>query len=882
MSLVVQQIAAQLVELGICTAEDVEAAGQAGADATAQTFVQTLVRRGCLTGFQGELVLQDKARSMLLGEYVVIERIGSGGMGKVYRARHRRMRREVAIKTLPRRTEDENALRRFYREVEAAAKLIHPNIVTAYDAGEHRGVHYLVMEYVEGVDLSALVRTQGALPLEQAVNAVIQAGSGLAYAHANGVVHRDIKPANLLLNRQGLVKILDMGLARMTGQEAAPAESQEITAAGRLMGTAEYMAPEQAANARNADHRADIYSLGCTFYRLATGQLPYPAPSALEMVFAHRQNPIPALHEVLENTPIGLQQIFEAMLAKSPEERYQSMEMAVADMKAIVPTATSCPPQIVGPVKPSAAGGGAAASPSSSGAGSKSSASNVSSPSKSAHRGSPSAIPVAGPASASPSASGAAAAERTSGSRPPAAPQPGNRTILWIAGGAAAALVAIIAGVGLRSMMDSTPSPTRPPTSAPPASKMAATPPAAPAPKPEPKTPAPAEIKSADIDERRLAGRALDFGAKSVVIKPAVGLDVEIKDSARLPSGGLKIISIDFSNSGSRVTDSLLAEFAGLRAIQSLNLNGTSITGIALKSIGRMQTLQTLNVSNTKIDAESFADLKPLIRLRELRMGGLGSLDDRILKTLAGFHDLQQLHVERAGVTDAAAPVLARLSSLEHLDIRRTQLTGPAIDQIQNRLPRCEIRSGYTGKNANPRPDGEGFHTLFDGANLGDWVGGDRSLIKLEYDAVVARSKAGHLFYAGEAAGGDFTNFHLKLQILADPQGNGGVVFHTQPRDKGTLPGIEVQVNHAGADESRSGGLWSIADVGQSPVTRKEWYTQEIIVEGRRVRSIINGRTVVDVTLDDAQAEKLSHGTIGLQFWDKEVAYRQVKIKPLP
>ena len=205
-------------------------------------------------------------------------------MGQVFKAEHRRMKRVVAIKMLPPAvTKDAAAVARFQREVEAAAKLSHPNIVAAYDADEANGVHFLVMEYVEGKDLSALVKKDGPLPVAKAVDYVLQAAEGLEFAHGEGVVHRDIKPANLLLDKKGAVKILDMGLARIERPLAMPPLQAELDRhAAAIMGTVDYMAPEQAHGHAHADARADIYSLGCTLHYLLTGRPPYGGDTVLK------------------------------------------------------------------------------------------------------------------------------------------------------------------------------------------------------------------------------------------------------------------------------------------------------------------------------------------------------------------------------------------------------------------------------------------------------------------------------------------------------------------------------------------------------------------------------------------------------------------------
>ncbi|HQU47449.1 MAG TPA: serine/threonine-protein kinase, partial [Pirellulales bacterium] len=250
--------------------------------------------------------IQGHSRSLTFGEYLVLDKIGEGAMGQVYKAEHRRMKRIVALKVLPNQATSSQAhVDRFYKEVELAARLSHPNIVTAYDAGESRGLHYLVMEYVEGCTLSDHIKAHGPLAVDQAMNCVLQAARGLDYAHCEGIIHRDIKPSNLMVNQRGVVKILDLGLARVEHSLSVPlaAGYAELTTSGQVLGTVDYMAPEQSYDSRRADHRSDIYSLGCTLYRLLTGHPPYAGETQMQKMIAHREQPIPALRAERGDVP---------------------------------------------------------------------------------------------------------------------------------------------------------------------------------------------------------------------------------------------------------------------------------------------------------------------------------------------------------------------------------------------------------------------------------------------------------------------------------------------------------------------------------------------------------------------------------------------------
>ena len=360
-----------------------------------------LVERGFLTRYQVDALLKGDGLKLVLGNYVIVDKLGEGGMGVVYKAWQRRLNRFVAIKTIRERVSrnEERLVKRFRREAELAAQLLHPNIVVVHDLDQHGETHFIVMEFVEGVDLARYVHDVGPLQIPQACDYIRQAAIGLQHAHEHGLIHRDIKPSNLLLSdnakassvirraitpidqmpnslrsatqsierlppsRQsatshrlpgsghGVVKLLDLGLACLNNSYEESKSS--LTVKGSFLGTPDYVAPEQGRNASGVDGRADLYSLGCTLFFLLTGRPPFADGSSIDKMIKHQFDSPPDLSDFRQDVPSSVRRIVKKLMAKKPDDRFQSaQELADAlyeaqqDMESAVkaPAADAAPP----------------------------------------------------------------------------------------------------------------------------------------------------------------------------------------------------------------------------------------------------------------------------------------------------------------------------------------------------------------------------------------------------------------------------------------------------------------------------------------------------------------------------------------------------------
>ncbi len=289
-------------------------------------LLAAIERRGWLTSFQLREIAQGRGRSLRIGPYVLLDLLGEGGMGRVYRAQHTRMGRLCAIKVIRRDKLKHPAMaERFRREIEAAARMHHPNVIRVFNADQTDDLIYYEMELVDGLDLTKLVRQQGPLPIPQACEYIRLAALGLQHAYEQGLVHRDLKPSNILVSHDGRqVKLVDLGLARILDEPPEAEKGKRLTREGYVLGTPDFLAPEQARNPTLVDIRADIYSLGGTLYYILTGRVPYEASTPTEKLLRHCTEPPPPLLPYRPDAPPQLEQIIHWCMAKQPEQRPQT------------------------------------------------------------------------------------------------------------------------------------------------------------------------------------------------------------------------------------------------------------------------------------------------------------------------------------------------------------------------------------------------------------------------------------------------------------------------------------------------------------------------------------------------------------------------------
>jgi serine/threonine protein kinase len=326
---------------GLLGEQELQQADQLSSSPRPGVIARALIEQGLLTRYQARRVLAGKATRLLLGQYRILEPLGRGAMGRVFKAVHTTMARVVAIKViLPGILKDHSDVELFNREVRVAAQLNHPNIVVAYDANEVKGLRFLVMEYVPGPSLQDLIKGSGPLAIDLACELMRQAATALQYAHERGMVHRDIKPANLLICEppgnagpqpgapdvapRPLVKVVDFGLARFCGIGPTGTDDTIRVEPGAVLGTVDYMSPEQAQDVHAVDIRSDLYSLGCVFYYALTGQVLFPGGNSIEKLCKQLLNEPQPLRELRPEVPAALEAIVQRLLAKKMDQRFQT------------------------------------------------------------------------------------------------------------------------------------------------------------------------------------------------------------------------------------------------------------------------------------------------------------------------------------------------------------------------------------------------------------------------------------------------------------------------------------------------------------------------------------------------------------------------------
>jgi serine/threonine protein kinase len=309
---------------------------------TPRQVADLLIEEGLLTNYQSTLLLKGRTDGFKIGPYRILERLGAGATSNVYLCRHQAAAGRIAVKVMAvTQAKNATALKRFYREARAASALDHPNIVRVRDIDWDGETEYMVMEYVDGSSLQEIVEKSGPMDISRAAHYVKQAAAGLQYAHERNLVHRDIKPGNLLVNRKGTLKVLDMGLARFTEEEGG-----QLTKGGEILGAPEYLAPEQALDARTVDIRADIYSLGCTMYFLLTGTPPYGEEKTLaKKLLAKEQRPPKPIREKRAEVPAELIAVVDKMMAKDPAGRYATPKDVAAALESWTKTPIPPPPE---------------------------------------------------------------------------------------------------------------------------------------------------------------------------------------------------------------------------------------------------------------------------------------------------------------------------------------------------------------------------------------------------------------------------------------------------------------------------------------------------------------------------------------------------------
>jgi serine/threonine protein kinase len=315
--------------------------------APAQATADFLVKTGKLTRFQASKLLEGAVVGLVLGPFHVLAPLGKGGMGTVYLARDTRNQQLLALKVLPpkRARKEDRMVARFLREMHMCQRVAHPNLTQTYEVGNYHGVYYIAMEFIPGKNMYRLVTDEGTLPVPRAARLFAEAAAGLEHAHQQGLIHRDLKPSNLIVTPADHTKVLDLGLALMADE--IPTDAAVVGGVGYVVGTMDYIAPEQTEDPTKVNARADVYSLGCTLYYALTGQAPFPGGSTMDKIRKHRgEEPVP-VGDLNPTVPVAFAALLRRMMAKRPERRFASAAAVREELLAWADQGPEIPDEIV-------------------------------------------------------------------------------------------------------------------------------------------------------------------------------------------------------------------------------------------------------------------------------------------------------------------------------------------------------------------------------------------------------------------------------------------------------------------------------------------------------------------------------------------------------
>jgi Leucine-rich repeat (LRR) protein len=642
-----------------------------------------LVSEGWITAWQSEMLVAGK-HQFFLGKYKLLDLLGIGGMGRVFKAvvAQPAIGRVVALKVMSKAVlKQPKALQRFLREIQSAAAIDHPNIVHAYDANHEGDNYFLVMEFVSGQNLKWWIQKEKILPIGWSCECIRQAALGLQHAFEQGMVHRDIKPSNLLVTQNEpdglpLVKILDFGLARFASETR---DDGELTRSGQVLGTPDYIAPEQASNTRTADIRADIFSLGCTFFEMLTGRLPFPGETVMEKLMARATQDAPALRSFRPEATPELEAIVARMLARNPLARYATPAEVAQALAAFALVAAGM----------AAARG---ASPDPAAAPAAETFPNAGFPTfdfleEETRNGFP---------------AGAARTRGEGGRDVSSFPALWRQPRIWTGAGIIAALLAFLAILSLRPG-------TKPPESSERGTEHRPKKKRAPVTVDGQKRPADLENDPGSTTALDLHGRTLDAGdlarlAEMARLKILNLAGTDISDETLENVRGLTSLErLDLSDT--RISDKGIARLKGLARLQTLQLARTRITGAALESLtadhnltelslaetqisdpdlrhlSALSQLQTLNLDRTRVRGGGLRFLRPLKELSSLDLSGL-PMQGLAFSHLSALENLRFLRLTRARVKDDDLRHLSGLTRLRELLLGSTSITGPGLERL--------------------------------------------------------------------------------------------------------------------------------------------------------------------------------------------------------